>query len=60
MTASCLSELTAAISPMLEETEDEKTIREYSRRWLREKEGRRWVEEDYSVVIQSLRALRSS
>jgi len=60
MTPSCVSELTAAISPMLEKTEDEKTIRKYSRRWLREKKGRRWVEDDYNVIIQSLRTLRSS
>jgi len=61
MTPQCLSELTEAISPILENTTDEmheKTIRRYSRRWLREKKGRRWVEDDYSVIIQSLRALR--
>lgn len=58
MTPQCLSELTEAISPILEKTADEKTIRRYSRRWLREKKGRRWVEDDYSVIIQSLRALR--
>jgi hypothetical protein len=60
MTPSCLSELTAAISPMLDQTENEKTIRVYSRRWLREKKGRRWVEDDYDVIVQSLRTLRSS
>ena len=61
MTPQCLSELTEAISPILEKTGDEmheKVIRRYSRRWLRERKGRRWVEDDYSVVIQSLRALR--
>jgi len=58
MTPQCLSELTEAISPILEKTADEKAIRRYSRRWLREKKGRRWVEDDYSVIIQSLRALR--
>ena len=61
MTPQCLSELTEAISPILENTAeemDEKMIRRYSRRWLREKKGRRWVEDDYSVIIQSLRALR--
>jgi hypothetical protein len=61
MTMQCLSELTEAISPILENTADEmhaKTIRRYSRRWLREKNGRRWVEDDYSVIIRSLRALR--
>lgn len=58
MTPQCLSELTEAISPILEGTADEKMIRRYSRRWLREKKGRRWVEDDYSIIIQSLRALR--
>ena len=58
MTPECLSELTAAISPMLQKMEDEKMIRRFSRRWLREKKGRRWVEDDYNVIIQSLRTLR--
>ena len=30
---------------------------DYSSGWLREKKGRRWVEEDYETVIQSLREL---
>lgn len=30
---------------------------DYSCRWLREKKGRRWVEENYDAVIQSLREL---
>jgi hypothetical protein len=61
MTPQCLSELTEAISPILERTTDqkrEKMIRTYSRRWLREKKGRRWIEDDYNIIIQSLRALR--
>lgn len=61
ITPQCLSELTEAISPILENTADEmheETIRRYSQRWLREKKGRRWVEDDYSVIIQTLRALR--
>jgi hypothetical protein len=58
MTPDCLLELMAAISPMLEKWDDEKMIRRYSRRWLREKKGKRWVEDDYGVIIQSLRTIR--
>jgi hypothetical protein len=58
MSPDCLLELMAAISPMLEKWDDEKMIRRYSRRWLREKKGRRWVEDDYGVIIQSLRTIR--
>jgi len=35
----------------------EKRSDEYNGGWLREKKGRRWVEEDYEAVIQSLREL---
>lgn len=61
MTSQCLSELTEAISPILKRATDEKReklIRRYSRRWLREKKGRRWIEDDYNIIIQSLRELR--
>ena len=36
---------------------DENPVRSYSSRWLREKKGRRWVEDNYDNVIQSLREL---
>jgi hypothetical protein len=36
---------------------DENLMRSYSSGWLREKKGRRWVEENYDNVIQSLREL---
>ncbi|KAI0261025.1 hypothetical protein BC834DRAFT_845794 [Gloeopeniophorella convolvens] len=32
--------------------------RRQSRRWLREEGGKRWVEEDYEVILRSLRTLR--
>jgi hypothetical protein len=37
--------------------QDENTVKSYSSRWLREKKGRRWVEDNYDNVIQSLREL---
>jgi len=61
ITSECVSELTRAISPILEKTGGERyenLIKRYSRRWLREKKGRRWVEEDYAVILQGLRELR--
>jgi len=61
ITPECVSELTKAISPILGKTggrRHENIIRRYSRRWLREKKGRRWVEEDYAVILQGLRELR--
>ena len=36
---------------------DGNLVKSYSSRWLREKKGRRWVEDDYDNVIQSLREL---
>jgi hypothetical protein len=36
---------------------DENVVKSYSSRWLREKKGRRWVEDNYDDVIQSLREL---
>lgn len=36
---------------------DENVVKSYSSRWLREKKGRRWVEDNYDNVIQSLREL---
>ena len=36
---------------------NENVLRSYSSRWLREKKGRRWVEDNYDAVIQSLREL---
>lgn len=36
---------------------DENLVKSYSSRWLREKKGRRWVEDNYDDVIQSLREL---
>jgi hypothetical protein len=35
----------------------ENLVKSYSCRWLREKKGRRWVEDNYDNVIQSLREL---
>ena len=32
-------------------------IRRFSRKWLQERGGRRWVEEDYEKILQALRAL---
>jgi len=58
ITPECVSELTKAISPILEKTGGERIIKRYSRKWLREKKGRRWVEEDYAVILQGLRELR--
>lgn len=39
------------------DTDLEKRSDEYSCGWLREKKGKRWVEENYDAVIQSLREL---
>lgn len=36
----------------------EKLVRQYSYKWLREKRGRRWVEDDYRMIVQRLRKLR--
>ena len=36
---------------------DENVMKSYSCRWLREKKGRRWVEDNYDTIIQSLREL---
>ncbi|KAI0261027.1 hypothetical protein BC834DRAFT_972983 [Gloeopeniophorella convolvens] len=58
LTHASLSELTEAISPMLPALASDSLIRTYSRRWLREKKGQRWVEEDYDFILQSLRSLR--
>jgi hypothetical protein len=59
MTTVCRSKLTEVIPPILKTANemDEKTMKRYSRRWLREKKGRRWVEDDYNIIIQRLRAL---
>lgn len=49
------------LAPILENTSDErpkKLVQRYSRRWLREERGRRWVEEDYHLIAQCLRELR--
>lgn len=59
--AECLSGLTDAASPILEKTVEEGSetlVTQYSRRWLREEKGKRWVEEDYHLVAQFLRQLR--
>jgi hypothetical protein len=61
ITPECLSGLTDGVSPILEKTTDEgpkNLAKKYSRRWLREKRGRRWVEEDYNTIAQCLRELR--
>jgi hypothetical protein len=36
---------------------DENPAKSYSSRWLREKKGKRWVEDDYETIVQSLREL---
>ena len=36
---------------------DENILRSYSYKWLREKKGRRWEEDNYDTIIQSLREL---
>ncbi len=36
---------------------DEKVVGSYRCRWLREEKGRRWVEDDYERIIQTLREL---
>jgi hypothetical protein len=36
---------------------DENLVKSYSCRWLREEKGRRWVEDNYDNVLQSLREL---
>jgi len=61
ITPECLSEPTDALPPILEEATDEepgKLVRQYSCKWLREKNGRRWVEENYDTIAQCLRELR--
>ncbi|KAI9456651.1 hypothetical protein BJY52DRAFT_543040 [Lactarius psammicola] len=61
ITPECLSGPTDAIPPILDEaTDDEpgRLVRQYSCRWLREKNGRRWVEENYDTIAQCLRELR--
>lgn len=34
-----------------------KTLTRFSKKWVREKRGRRWVEDDYSNVLSCLRRL---
>ncbi|KAI0048529.1 hypothetical protein FA95DRAFT_1595075 [Auriscalpium vulgare] len=53
-----LSELSEAISPHLPNPPDRESIKRASRRWLREKKGMRWEEENYDAILQSLRALK--
>jgi hypothetical protein len=48
------------VSPILEKTKDEAPKTLYSRRWLREEKGRRWIEKDYHLIAQCLRELRYS
>ena len=36
---------------------DEKLTKSYSCRWLREKKGKRWVEDNYDTIVQGLREL---
>jgi hypothetical protein len=36
---------------------DANMVKNYSCRWLREKKGRRWAEDNYDTIIQSLREL---
>jgi hypothetical protein len=36
---------------------DENMVKSYSCKWLRERKGRRWVEDNYDTIIQSLREL---
>jgi hypothetical protein len=36
---------------------DENLAKSYSCRWLREKKGKRWVEDNYNTIVQSLREL---
>jgi hypothetical protein len=45
--------LSGLTDPILEKRTGEKLIRS----WLREKNGRRWVEDNYDTIIQSLREL---
>jgi hypothetical protein len=33
------------------------SMKRFSRKWLQERAGRRWVEEDYEKILQALRAL---
>ena len=35
-----------------------KKFKRYSYKWMREKKGKRWVEEDYGQVLQKLRRLK--
>lgn len=61
LTSECFSGLTDVVSPILEKTTDEesnKLVKKYSRKWLREEKGKRWVEEDYNLIAQCLRELR--
>ncbi|KAI0059089.1 hypothetical protein BV25DRAFT_1840565 [Artomyces pyxidatus] len=53
-----LAELSQAISPLLPNPPDEASIKRQSRKWLREKKGKRWEEDDYEGILQSLRTLR--
>ncbi|KAH9001551.1 hypothetical protein EDB92DRAFT_74942 [Lactarius akahatsu] len=60
ITPEYLTELTDAVPHILEARDKEpvKLVKRFSRRWLREKNGRRWVEENYDAIAQCLRELR--
>jgi hypothetical protein len=54
ITPKCISKVTEKKPPIL----GEKAIGRHSHRWLWEKKGRRWEEDDYSLVLRRLRELR--
>ncbi|KAH9063814.1 hypothetical protein EDB83DRAFT_809628 [Lactarius deliciosus] len=60
ITPEYLTEPTDAVPHSLEARDKEpvKLVKRFSRRWLREKNGRRWVEENYDAIAQCLRELR--
>jgi hypothetical protein len=49
-----ISKVTKGKGPIL----GERAIRRYSHRWLWEKKGRRWEEDDYGLILRRLRELR--
>jgi hypothetical protein len=54
ITSECPSKMSEGVKP----NSEERAKKRKSRRWLWEKKGRRWEEDDYRLIIRRLRELR--
>lgn len=45
-------------APVVQDGGQQTKAKRFSRKWVREKKGKRWVEKDYEEVLQALRKLR--